>query len=58
MAPRKRIMKMAQLEPFGSSRGMFAGSFSMEVGVLLDMVVAEADDELAVVLAGLAGPIT
>ena len=34
MASRKRIMKMAQLEPLGSSRGMFAGSFSMEVGVL------------------------
>ena len=34
MASRKRIMKMAQLEPSGSSCRMFAGSFSIEVGVL------------------------
>ena len=67
-------MKMAQLEPLGSSRGMFAGSFSMEVGVLdaVDIVtvaeVALGDvgtemdtkglEGLFEVLAGWAGPIT
>ena len=28
MAAEKRILKMAQLEPFGSRHGMFVGSFS------------------------------
>jgi hypothetical protein len=33
MALLKRILKMAQLDPLDSRRGMFAGSFSMVVGV-------------------------
>jgi hypothetical protein len=33
MALLKRILKMAQLEPFGLRRGISAGSFSMVVGV-------------------------
>jgi hypothetical protein len=33
MALLKHILKMAQLEPFDSRRGILAGSFSMVVGV-------------------------
>jgi hypothetical protein len=33
MALEKRVLKMAQLDPFGSRCGMFAGSLSMVVGV-------------------------
>ena len=35
MALLKRILKMAQLEPFGSRHGILAGSFSMMVGVVV-----------------------
>ena len=53
---------MAQLDPFVSSLGMLAGSFSMVVvGVEVDMVVLVDGEDVeaeALVLAGWAGPIT
>src|SRR5580698_2872045 len=49
MALPKRILKMAQLEPLYSRRGMFARSFSMVVGVTLameaDLVVGDGSAE-------------
>jgi hypothetical protein len=47
MALLKRILKMAQLEPLDSRRGIFAGSFSMVVGV-----TAGGGDETVVILTG------
>ena len=60
---------MAQLEPFGSRRGMLAGSLSMVVegsGMELEVDMAaggldvdpEAEAEVCAVLAFWAGPIT
>jgi hypothetical protein len=51
MVSLKRILKMAQLEPVGSSRGMFAGSLSTVVGALaieedvLEDMGGRADDD-------------
>ena len=47
MALLKRILKMAQLEPLYSRRGMLAGSFSMVVGV----AVGGGDDTVDIMVA-------
>jgi hypothetical protein len=42
MASQKRIKKIAQLDPSGSSLGMLLGSFSMEVVEVFVVVVGAA----------------
>jgi hypothetical protein len=51
MALLKCILKMAQLEPFGSRRGMFAESFSMMVSVVT------VGDDVAVDIGGRAADV-